>query len=272
MNDLEKKLQEKLTELRKPGTSLQKANDLYFEAKEIAINADEKDVTKKALILMAHGIQEVYKKGVFFFQKWQTGKTKPTDHELDLFSKMADELLEAIPKLAENELLAEYKAQYKDFNHFIAETTKNIYDAKVIVEAEKTLRQHKNQTSPSTDNNETNRTKSGTQQENTNQQNEQIQKLSKEIESLTKQLFELHKQTGEILELLKKNQDSNNPAKKQEIQQKLTQLQAQQQQVQNQLEAKKQTQQKILSNKDQEPKEIATNSQTQTQSNQDKFN
>jgi hypothetical protein len=257
MNDLETKLKNILNKLKKSGISLQEANDLYFEAKKITEDSKEEEITdtKKIPILIGNGITQVYKIGVDFCQKWQAKKIEPTDLELNLLDKMANELLDVIPKLCGEEIIKEIAVLYKDFSAFVSDASKKLEFAKQLVRQEKISRI--------------------VSKGSADQQSKQIQKLQKEIESLTQQLFELQKQSTEMLELLKKNQDSNQPAKKQEIEQKLAQLQTKQQQVQSQLKEKNQTQQKILSNKDQaEPKEKESSSQTQTQTqpNPDKFN
>lgn len=113
---LEKELGEILVKIKKEGISLQEGRDLYFEAKEKYLSFDEKARTQEEsrlilkILFLVGGISED------FVKKWQNGKLKPNDRELELLKEGCNEVLEAFDNHFKKELLAYQKKPY-DIHH-----------------------------------------------------------------------------------------------------------------------------------------------------------
>lgn len=250
MSDNKKNLEDELKvisdKMDKPNISLQEIDALYLQAENLCGNADEEEQSVSVIMRYSEIFFYSYDRSKDYFL--QKGKENITDQELDLLEKIVDRFQENALKFTNDEIPLNVKDQYKNFDDFASWVEKDTNEAKSLIQEERLNRKNR------------------VEKEKSVQNTQQIQKPQKEIDSLNTQLIELQKQIGELLELLKKSQDSNDQSAKQEIQQKLVSAQARQQEVQAQLESKKQVQQKVL----EKSKEKETNSQTQNKN--DKFN
>jgi predicted RNase H-like nuclease (RuvC/YqgF family) len=257
VKQIENKLEDIYNKLDESEISLQEIDSLFSQASNLDTEGAED--SSKAKVLANEIFFTSYQRAKeYFFKK---GKKNLTDQELDLLEQRVDFYQENASKFLWDEIPLRVRKVYKGPNDFNSSVMKETNEAKSVIQEEK--RNRKGSTAATN------------QQENSAQNTQQIQKLQKEIDSLNTQLIELQKQIGELLELLKKSQESNNQSAKQEIEQKLTKVQTQQQQVQKQLESKNQTKQQV----EQRANEInSTNKEeNQTQSKetnptQDKFN
>lgn len=127
---LEEELGKLLVRIKNKGISLQEGRDLYFEAKEKYLSSDKKSRTREASRLILKIFFLVGRISEDFVKRWQSGKLKPSDKELELLKEGCNEVLEAFDNHFKEELV-DYRE--KSFDIHYAETKEKVRKIRSIL-------------------------------------------------------------------------------------------------------------------------------------------
>ena len=236
--NLEDELSDILEKLKKPEISLREVRDLYFEAKNKFLVAEEK--TEVAGINAVSIFLRVIVINSDFVKNWQSGKISPKNEELDLLEEGCEEVPAVLDYLKENGV--------KIDDNFFSKTKKGLKELKQKVQQEKEIRrQQQNQSSTPPTSKPSNNQQINQLQNQLNQLSQQIQSLlnnqnknpadnsnNGQFQQIQEQLNSLQSQ---IQSLEKQPNNSNSPVS-QTDKQELTKLKNQIQQLQKDLQSK----------------------------------